>query len=87
MIVNCVNIDKMIVNKNIKRYNETGRLDKQYIRSLSYDAIDVINQNKYKLDTKLVEEYIKEEKEYLQESYDHWYEYNYYRCKFLNTNL
>ncbi|WFD10806.1 DUF4153 domain-containing protein [Tepidibacter hydrothermalis] len=87
MVVNCVNIDKIIVNKNIKRYNETGRLDKKYIRNLSYDAIDAIKQNEYKLDTKLVEEYIKEEKEYLQESYDHWYEYNYYKSKFLHTNI
>lgn len=87
MVVNCVNIDKIIVNKNIKRYNETGRLDKQYIRSLSYDAIDAIKQNEYKLDTKLVQESIKEEKEYLQESYDRWYEYNYYKSKFLNTNI
>ncbi len=87
MVVNCVNIDKMIVNKNIKRYSETGRLDKKYIRSLSYDAIDAIKENQDKLDKKLLREEIKEEKEYLQESYDNWYEYNYYKSKFLNTNI
>ncbi|WP_099188414.1 DUF4153 domain-containing protein [Tepidibacter mesophilus] len=84
MIVNCINIDKMIVNMNIQRYNKTGKLDKEYIRSLSYDAIDVIKDNQYKLDEKILKQEIKEEKEYLRESYDRWYEYNYYKSKFLD---
>lgn len=87
MAVNCVNIDKMIVNKNIQRYTETGKLDKEYIQSLSYDSIDAIEKNKDKLGQEIVKDYMERKKEYLKESYDHWYEYNYYKSKFLNTNI
>ncbi|MCT4507298.1 MAG: DUF4173 domain-containing protein [Tepidibacter sp.] len=87
MVVNCVNLDKIIVNKNIKRYNETGKLDKGYILDLSYDAIDAIKENESKLDSKRIKQYIQDEKRYLKESYDNWYEYNYYKSKVLNTDI
>jgi len=39
MILNFVNIDVLIAEKNIDRYVETGRLDTHYLRQLSYDSI------------------------------------------------
>ena len=39
MIINFVNIDVLIAKNNINRYLETGKLDTQYLRYLSYDTI------------------------------------------------
>lgn len=44
MILNFVNIDVIIAKNNIDRYVETGKLDPQYLRNLSYDSIpEVVN--------------------------------------------
>ena len=39
MIINFANIDVLITKNNIERYLETGKLDTQYLRNLSYDSI------------------------------------------------
>ncbi len=44
LLLNFVNIDVIIVNNNIARYVETGKLDPYYLRNLSYDSIpSVVN--------------------------------------------
>jgi hypothetical protein len=44
MLLNFVNIDVIIVNNNIARYVETGKLDPYYLRNLSSDSIpSVVN--------------------------------------------
>ncbi|NTV90576.1 MAG: DUF4173 domain-containing protein, partial [Clostridiales bacterium] len=39
ILVNYINIDLIIVRSNIKRFNETGKIDVAYIGNLSYDAV------------------------------------------------
>jgi len=39
MIINFANIDVLIAKNNIERYVQTGKLDTQYLRNLSYDSI------------------------------------------------
>lgn len=44
VILNFANIDKMIVNKNVARYHETGKIDVDYILTISEDALpDIIS--------------------------------------------
>ncbi len=44
LILNYVNIDVMIAKNNMSRYQETGRIDVEYLTSLSYDAVPYIMQ-------------------------------------------
>lgn len=41
LVLNFVNIDVLIAKNNINRYLETGKLDTNYFRNLSYDSIPV----------------------------------------------
>ncbi|MBL4935646.1 DUF4173 domain-containing protein [Clostridium sp. YIM B02515] len=41
-IANYLNIDVFIAKKNIERYYSTGKLDAQYLTSLSYEAVPLI---------------------------------------------
>jgi len=56
MIINFVNIDVLIAKNNINRYLETGKLDTQYLRYLSYDTIpqlvNLIDDDTVSLDIK-----------------------------------
>jgi hypothetical protein len=56
MIINFVNIDVLIAKNNINRYLETGKLDTQYLRCLSYDTIpqlvNLIDDDTVSLDIK-----------------------------------
>lgn len=38
-LLNTVNIDQMIVNQNIKRYEQTGKIDLYYLNNLSYTGV------------------------------------------------
>jgi hypothetical protein len=38
-LINYVNVDTLIANKNLDRYNKTGKLDVSYLSSLSFDAV------------------------------------------------
>ncbi|MDQ0225426.1 hypothetical protein J2S02_001770 [Metabacillus niabensis] len=40
--MNYLNINKLIVVKNLERYEETGRLDKNYLSTLLSDAIPTL---------------------------------------------
>ena len=58
MIINFANIDVLIAKNNIGRYLETGKLDTQYLRNLSYDTIpqlvNLLEDNKVSTDIKKV---------------------------------
>jgi hypothetical protein len=42
--LNYMNVDAMITRNNIDRYLETGKIDMNYITSLSYDAVPELNR-------------------------------------------
>lgn len=84
--LNYMNVDRIIAKKNIERYRETKKIDMQYLKTLSYDAsaeiiklldVDAVNI-KYG-----IKKHIENEKKRLSKSYDHWYEFNYYKYKLL----
>lgn len=66
VIINFANIDVLITKNNIDRYYETGKLDTQYLRNLSYDAIpelvNLLDDEKMSTD---IQKYLVEEKEIL----------------------
>lgn len=39
LFINFVNVDSIIINKNIERYNATGKIDVNFFSSLSYDVV------------------------------------------------
>ncbi len=39
MVLNFSNVDRVIARNNIDRYIETGQIDVEYLKGLSYDAI------------------------------------------------
>ncbi|MBU3144204.1 DUF4153 domain-containing protein [Clostridium sp. CF012] len=85
ILVNYINVDKIIASKNIDIYYKTQKIDVQYLRSLSYDAIPEIL--KLKEDSNLgvareVNKYLEDVKKELSEGHS-WYEFNYskYRAR------
>ena len=44
--LNYINVDKLIVNENIKRYSETNKIDLDYLLTLSYDSLPQIIEAK-----------------------------------------
>ncbi|WP_138206755.1 DUF4153 domain-containing protein [Haloimpatiens lingqiaonensis] len=83
-IMNFANLDKIIAKKNIERYKSTGKIDVEYITSLSYDAAPEIERLLKVKDTtirKEVKDYFKRHKEEANMSYMHWHQYNYYKNK------
>ncbi|RSD29227.1 DUF4173 domain-containing protein [Mesobacillus subterraneus] len=39
-IINTVPLDRFVVEQNLKRYQETGKIDIHYLNSLSYDGVE-----------------------------------------------
>lgn len=76
--LNYANIDRIIASRNIDRYFETEKIDMNYLKVLSYDAVPEITRL---LDAK-EPEVAGETREYLQKCYnrlqqtDSWQEYN-----------
>ncbi len=38
-VMNVIDVEKMIVSKNIERYEQTGKIDIHYLNSLSYTGV------------------------------------------------
>lgn len=84
--LNFINVDKLIAKNNIIRYEETKKIDIEYIKLLSYDAApeiikllevdDIYIRNQ--IDSHLINK-----KDALNKHYNHWYEFNYHKSKFL----
>ncbi|MBK5240463.1 DUF4173 domain-containing protein [Clostridium sp.] len=83
IFLNYINVDKIIAEKNIDIYYKTQKIDVQYLRNLSYDAIAEIL--KLKDDSNLdvarqVNSYLDDVKKELREEHS-WYEFNYSKYK------
>lgn len=44
IIINYINIDVIITNENLSRYNKTGQIDVNYFTALSYDSVNGLTQ-------------------------------------------
>jgi hypothetical protein len=78
-IINYLNIDGFIARKNIERYNETGKLDTQYLTSLSYEAVPYLLQLRDNSESdikEIINENLKYRKEVLNEE-NSWTEFNF----------
>ena len=83
IILNYINVDKMIAEKNIDIYYKTQKIDALYLRNLSYDAIPEILR--LKDDSNMVvamqvANYLEDLKNELSQE-DSWYEFNYSKYK------
>jgi hypothetical protein len=83
IILNYINVDKLIAEKNIDIYYKTQKIDVQYLRNLSYDAIpDIL---RLKDDSNMivalqVANYLEDLKNELAQEQS-WYEFNYSKYK------
>ena len=85
ILVNYINVDRIIAEKNIDIYYKTQKIDVQYLKTLSYDAIPEILRLKDDSNAFISSEintYIDNVKKELLEG-DSWYEFNYskYRAR------
>jgi hypothetical protein len=83
ILLNYINVDKIIAQKNIEIYYKTQKIDVQYLRKLSYDAIPEII--KLKDDSNImvamrVDNYLEDLKKELAKEQS-WYEFNYSKYK------
>lgn len=83
IILNYINVDKVIAEKNIDIYYKTQKIDVQYLRTLSYDAIPEILKLKDDSNPAVAREvnnYLEDLKKELAQEYS-WYEFNYSRYR------
>ena len=83
VILNYINVDKIIAKGNIDIYYKTKKIDVQYLSNLSYDAIPEILKLKDDLNidvAKQVNSYLDDVKKELREKH-YWYEFNYSKYK------
>lgn len=80
-IINYINIDGFIAQKNIERYNATGKLDAHYLTSLSFEAVPYLVELKDKSSINIkmiIDENLKYRKEIL-DKHNSWTEFNFSR--------
>jgi hypothetical protein len=80
-LINFANVDSIIAKNNIDRYHKTGKLDINYLTSLSYEAapqiVQLLTELKNKEDTSSIklENYLFTRKQQLKQ-WDNWKSYN-----------
>jgi hypothetical protein len=80
-LINFANVDSIIAKNNIDRYHKTGKLDVNYLTSLSYEAAPQIVQllselkNKEVASSVKLENYLYNKKQQLKQ-WDNWKSYN-----------
>lgn len=82
-IINYINIDAFIARKNIERYNATGKIDVNYLASLSYEALPYTLELRNSEDSyvrKTIEQVLKYKKQDL-EAEKSWSEFNFSRSR------
>ncbi|WP_053956079.1 DUF4153 domain-containing protein [Inediibacterium massiliense] len=87
ILLNYINVDKIVAKYNIERYENKHKIDMNYLKSLSYDATEEILRLYDVGDEEIkkeVREYEKKIVKEVKDSYDCWYEYNYYKSKIVN---
>lgn len=83
ILLNFVNVDKIIAGKNIDIYYKTQKIDVLYLECLSYDAIPEIVRLKNDSNIKVASEvniYLKNMKKELSQKHS-WYEFNYSKSR------
>jgi hypothetical protein len=83
IVLNYINVDKIIAKKNIDIYYKTQKIDVQYLKNLSYDAIPEILRLKDDPNVDVAREvngYLEDLKKELAEE-SSWYEFNYSKYK------
>lgn len=85
IFVNFVNVDSIIVRKNIERYYKTGKIDVHYLASLSYDVVPQViefakDSNINSSISKSLVDYTENKKKFLNKT-TKWYEFNYSRFR------
>ncbi|AOY76118.1 DUF4153 domain-containing protein [Clostridium formicaceticum] len=88
--LNFINVDGLIAKGNILRYQETGIIDMNYMKQLSYDAIPQMTRLLEAKDPNIrnaMKEHIQYQKEILDKEDDRWYGLNYYKSKLLNSHF
>lgn len=77
LVLNFINVDKIIASKNFEHYVLTGHLDRSYITTLSADAYEVIEREKELLGQENYNNYVYYNK--ISSETNNWYEYNYFK--------
>lgn len=83
ILLNYINVDKVIAEKNIEIYYKTQKIDVKYLKNLSYDAIPEILKLKDDSNKEIAREinsYLEDLKKELSVDYS-WYEFNYSKYK------
>jgi hypothetical protein len=75
--INLIDVEKIVVTKNIERYEQTGKIDPVYLNSLSYSGVLGLIEL-YEKDTEIpgVKELLIERKNNLSNESDSWQSYN-----------
>lgn len=86
ILLNYMNVDRLIARKNIERYHRTQNIDINYLTQLSYDAtpelVKLINDENEEVVIK-IKEYLNTENKRLKD-YDSWCEFNFSKSKAKN---
>ena len=55
--INCISVDRVIANNNIKRYEKTGQIDIEYLENANYDNLNQLKDlsKKIEMDSKIEE--------------------------------
>jgi hypothetical protein len=84
---NILNPDSFIAQQNIQRFNETGKIDLNYLSTMSSDAtLDILSvyDRVSDDDQKYLQEQLSSKKNQLEEETKHWQSYNYSRMRALH---
>jgi hypothetical protein len=83
VVLNYLNVDAIIARSNIRRYQETGKIDVEYFRSLSQEVVPYMAELQDDKDP-MIRSQIRAQLEVRKnriDSISYWTEYNYYRDK------
>ncbi|MGM0877237.1 MAG: DUF4153 domain-containing protein [Bacillota bacterium] len=73
VIVNYLNIDRFIISQNMNRFEETGKIDVNYLGALSYESIPVLIEQ----DNEKFNELLKEKAVELNQGTTDWQSFNF----------
>ncbi|WP_174730442.1 DUF4153 domain-containing protein [Mesobacillus harenae] len=79
-VINIVNIDQFVVDRNMNRYEQTGKIDVSYLNSLSYEGVAGL-ADLYKQDKRvpMLGGILRERKQEFENSHENWQSYNFSR--------
>jgi hypothetical protein len=85
IVLNFTNVDVIIARNNIDRYIDSGEIDMEYLKGLSYDAVPQMTRlaGDKELGDEVLEYFIEQEQRL--EDQDHWQSLNYSRIRAAKT--